>query len=230
MVHIFDNDNQIADYIGKLLIDIGNHTKELRICLSGGNTPRSIYSLLAKNKESDIPWEKMEFFWGDERCVPPGDHQSNYRMAMESFLGPLNIEMDVIHRIKGENDPDFERLRYAEIVKSNTNGVFDLFFLGLGNDGHIASIFPNQMFNLNSRAICEKVIHPDTGQIRITLTGNIINASKNVVFLVTGSGKSDIVREVIQRTGEWNKYPASHIQPKEGKLIWLLDKNAAALL
>ena len=147
---------------------------------------------------------------------------------MESLFDKIDISDDQIFRIKGENNPVAEKERYKNVVLSNTNGIFDITLLGLGTDGHTASIFPNQMNLLNSKEVCELAIHPDSGQVRITLTGHIINAAKKILFLVCGSEKSRVVYEILYQKGEWKKYPASHINPVDGEIIWILDREAAA--
>ena len=224
---VFDNFQEIADFV-RAIICADVSLKNLNIALSGGSTPRSIYSLLSENKSPFIPWEIIRFFWGDERCVPPDNAESNYLMAKESLFDKIDISDDQVFRIMGENNPIAERERYDNIVLSNTKGIFDITFLGLGTDGHTASIFPDQMNLLNSREACELAIHPDSGQVRITLTGNIINASKKILFLVTGSEKAQVVYEILSCKGAWDKYPASHINPVDGEIIWILDRKAAA--
>jgi 6-phosphogluconolactonase len=227
-IKIFNNNREIADYLVHLLASAITHDRTFQMCLSGGNTPKSIFSLISGMKAPAIPWDNVGFFWGDERCVPPDHVDSNYLMAANSLLNKLNIREECIFRIMGENDPDIEKKRYGQIVQTNTRGVFDLAFLGLGMDGHTASIFPDQMYILESNDTCEKAVHPESGQIRITLTGKIINASRRIVFLVTGSEKSEIVHSILNRTGDWADYPASYIHPANGQVLWLLDKEAGS--
>lgn len=225
-IKIFNDSMEIGDFVRSTISK--DLFKKFHMCLSGGNTPRSIYTLLSVNKKPFIQWENIKFYWGDERCVPPDNQSSNYLMVKEALFDKIHPAKDQIFNIKGENDPDLEKERYRNVIISNTKGIFDLTFLGIGTDGHTASIFPNQMHLLLSDNICEKVVHPDSGQIRITLTGPILNASRKIIFLVTGSEKSQVVYEILHKKGEWEKYPASHIKSIDGETFWILDKKAAA--
>jgi 6-phosphogluconolactonase len=226
-IQIFNNYTEIADFVRSTIVkDLVR--KNFTMALSGGNTPRSVYSLLAENKKPLISWEKIMFFWGDERCVHPENQESNYKMAKETLFDKIHPAEDKICRIKGENNPELEKDRYGKVVFSNTKGIFDLMFLGLGTDGHTASIFPDQMHLLTSDEVCGIATHPDSGQIRVTLTGPILNASKKIVFIVTGSEKSKVVYDILHKEGDWKKYPASYIKPVDGEIIWILDRNAAA--
>lgn len=229
-IKIFENDQEIADYLVHYLSRVISPDNFFHLCLSGGNTPKSIFSLISNVKKPVIPWKNVVFYWGDERCVSPDHPDSNYLMAKNSLIDKLDIREECIFRIMGESNPEIEKERYGKIIQLNTNGVFDLVFLGLGTDGHTASIFPNQMRILESKKACAIAIHPDTGQIRITITGNIINKSNQVIFLVTGSEKSGIIYDIVNKTGDWIKYPASHVHPEKGNVIWLLDKKAGSML
>jgi len=226
-IKVFNDYIEIGDFVRSVITEDAVN-ENINMALSGGNTPRSIYALLSEYKKPFIPWEKIKFYWGDERCVPPDNQSSNYLMVKEALFDKIHPAKDRICRIRGENDPDLEKERYKQVVISNTKGIFDLMFLGLGTDGHTASIFPNQMHLLTSEKVCEKAVHPDSGQIRITLTGPILNASRKILFLVTGSEKSQVVYDILHQKGEWEKYPASHIKPIDGQIIWILDKKAAA--
>lgn len=225
-IKVFDSYQEIGDFVRSILLaDVVSGS--FNIALSGGRTPRSVFSHLSEHKKPHIKWDMIKFFWGDERCVPPDHADSNFLMAKESLFNNIDIADDQIFRIKGENNPDAEKERYKMTVLSNTNGIFDLMLLGLGSDGHTASIFPNRMDLLGSKEVCGVAIHPDSGQTRITLTGPVINNSRKILFLVTGSEKSQIVYEILYRKGEWDKYPASYIKPVDGELIWILDRKAA---
>ena len=195
--------------------------------------PKGIFEYLAAHHQNTIGWHKVKFFWGDERCVPPTDSESNYKMAYESLLSRLQIPASNIFRIRGENDPQNEATEYSEIVKKQlpqTNKIpkFDLIMLGLGEDGHTASIFPNQKSLLESEKIYASAVHPETGQKRITLTGKVINNASTIVFIVTGNNKAKVVDEIINQKDNYKNYPASFILPHNGELYWLLDKSAAS--
>ena len=200
------------------------------VALSGGSTPKIVFELLAKSYH-DLDWSKVHFYWGDERCVPPDNSQSNYKMTFESLFKQISISDSNIHRIRGEERPEIEAIRYSEEISknlpsSNEYPQFDLMILGLGDDGHTASIFPDQMQLLKENSFCAVATHPISGQNRITITGNTLNNSTKTAFLVTGQGKTAIVDTIINGKNGAANYPAYHIQPK-GDLIWFLDKNAS---
>lgn len=205
------------------------------VAVSGGSTPRAVYKFIADNFGNSINWHYIKIFFCDERCVPPDDNDSNYKMTDETLLKKINIPAENIFRIKGENDPFREAPSYSEVIKNNAqpkNGLpqFDLVMLGLGEDGHTASIFPDQIDKFYSKNICEVAIHPATGQKRITISGEVINNAKLAAFIVTGEKKSRIVSKILSGSAEKINYPASLVDPKKGKLIWMLDTAAANLL
>jgi 6-phosphogluconolactonase len=172
----------------------------------------------------------MLFFWGDERCVSPDSVDSNYRMA-RPYLEKLHIPEDHIFRIHGEDEPTKEAQRYSKLLAETIplkDGLprFNLILLGLGEDGHTASIFPGNTRLFKSQHICEAVKHPKTGQQRITLTGTVINNAIDVAFIIKGAGKAKIVSKVMNQ--DISDYPASLICPVHGRLTWLLDKEAAS--
>jgi 6-phosphogluconolactonase len=208
--------------------------KPVTIALSGGSTPKLLFKILAEQYKTQVPWEFAHFFWGDERCVPPHDPESNFGVASSVFLEKINIPAENIHRMKGEEDPESEARRYSdEIVKftRKRNGlpVFDLVILGLGDDGHTASIFPGQNELLTSEKICEVAVHPVSGQKRISLTGRVINNADTIVFFVSGSNKAAVVADIIEKPGVTD-YPAASIEPVSGRLEWYLDLDAASML
>jgi 6-phosphogluconolactonase len=208
--------------------------KALTIALSGGSTPRLLFSILGDQFADSVSWEYVHFFWGDERCVPPDNPESNYGMTNIVFLGKINIPPGNIHRVRGEDSPEIEADRYSgEIIKNtrtwNSLPVFDFFILGLGEDGHIVSIFPENKELLKSKKICEVVVHPDSLQKRVTITGMVINNADNIIFLVTGVNKAEIVSLIIESPGIVD-YPAAHVEPAHGILKWYLDIDAARML
>jgi len=229
---IFSNTNEIADQLAEMFSELITSTgnKPFHIALSGGNTPKAIFGYLSEKYGTQLADKRFHFWWGDERCVPSGDDESNYKWATELWLKPIGIAATNIHRIEGENIPEKEAIRYSEEMKNcieTEEGCprFDLIMLGLGDDGHTASIFPNQMNLLTSVNWCEVATHPVSGQKRITLTGKVLNNARKVVFISSGESKAQMVRNIV--TEAKPEYPASHIQPVNGELIWLLDKNSA---
>jgi 6-phosphogluconolactonase len=235
MIKIFKNTNEIAEAIAKLLIDLlkEHGDKPIHIALSGGNTPKIIFTYLNEIYGYKLANNRFHFWWGDERCVPPTNNESNFKWANELWLKPIGIPETNIHRILEENDLVPEATRYSEEMKKWVeimNGAprFDLIMLGLGDDGHTASIFPNQMNLLSSENWCEVAVHPVSRQKRITITGKVINNARKVVFISTGESKAQMVRQIAVEIKP--EFPASHIKPVNGELIWLLDEKAAQLI
>ena len=205
------------------------------IALSGGSTPKLLFDILASDYRLDLPWEQLAYFWGDDRCVPPDHEQSNYGMTRQRFLEPLGIPETQVYRIHGEADPRAEAPRYSRILMEQLpleRGIprFDLVLLGLGTDGHTASVFPHEAHLWDSPEFCEVATHPDSGQKRITLTGQVINQAARVVFLVTGDSKAARVDEIFGKKDPYRTYPATRVAPVNGTLIWLLDRAAASNL
>ena len=209
----------------------GHEQGKLTVALSGGSTPKLLFERLASQYADKVDWSRIHFFWGDERCVAPEDSDSNYGVAKAMLFDKVQIADDNVHRVFGESDPDQERSRYEnEIyghVEIDENAIpqFDLVILGMGEDGHTASIFPHQSKFLKSDQVCEVAIHPQTAQKRITLTGPVLNRAKKVVFLITGENKANVLAQVINKTGDFESYPASHIA--SDNLCFYVDAAAA---
>jgi 6-phosphogluconolactonase len=205
------------------------------MALSGGTTPQSLFRHLSENYAEKIPWENVHFFWVDERCVSPDDPESNFGMAKNLLFDNIEIPLENVHRIKGENDPETEVDRYADEILKYVPLMFNLprfdwIWLGMGDDGHVASIFPDQLALIHSDKICAKAIHPVTKQKRVTLTGRALNHTKRASFLVTGAAKAPMVNTILKVPGKNNRFPAFHIKPSEGILEWYLDEEAAIKL
>ncbi len=207
------------------------------IALSGGSTPKILFNQVARvAPQEKVNWEYLHFFWGDERCVPPDDSESNYKMAREYLLDHIRVPDSNIHRVHGEADPPGEAVRYAaeidRIVKKKLGGFprFDWIFLGMGADGHTASLFPGAD-TLNVRdQICTPAVHPGSGQRRISLTLPVINRAARISFLVVGEKKQERVAEILEKKSGYEKYPAGRVAPVEGVLEWCLDSEAAGKL
>ncbi|MHA7129622.1 6-phosphogluconolactonase [Algoriphagus namhaensis] len=209
--------------------------KVTHVALSGGNSPRKIFDHLAENHGEEIDWTKVNIYWVDERCVHPLNEESNFKMTRDHLLSKINIPEENIHRMRGEDNPHEEAKRYGELLDKllpAENGVpeFDLIVLGLGDDGHTASIFPDSMELWDSEENCAVAAHPTSGQKRVTLTGKVINTAQAVAFLVTGENKAKIVREITRHQGDYKKYPASLVNPDTPDFIWFLDEEAASEL
>jgi len=233
---IFDNLNDLNKDFTLWLKELLSENEPLTIALSGGTTPKSLFDYWAKNHAEDIEWSKIKFFWSDERCVWPDNDDSNYKIAKDHLFDHLPISQENIFRIRGENDPYKEARSYSDLLLNEVeqvNGIpqFDILMLGMGEDGHTASIFPHEMNLWDSSNLCVVATHPKTRQMRVSLSGRTINAAKNVAFLVTGAAKAKKVQAVIEdKEKAQEKYPAAKVQPISGNLIWFLDSKAAKLL
>lgn len=225
----------VAELFAKRWADLGKDKSSVHIALSGGSTPKLLFRLLAEQYKDLVPWEKLHLWWGDERCVPPDHDESNYKMTKELLISQVPILEQNVHRILGESLPEDEAKRYgAEIMKHVpiVDGLprFDLIILGMGTDGHTASIFPHEMELMMAPEICAVAIHPDSGQNRVSLTGPVINHAKEIAFLVTGENKAQKIKEIFEKTHSSQAYPAAHIHPVNGQLFWYLDEAAAAII
>ncbi|MBV8801034.1 MAG: 6-phosphogluconolactonase [Alphaproteobacteria bacterium] len=203
-----------------------------RMALSGGNTPRLLYEVLGSEYRDRIEWDRVELFWGDERFVPHGDPRSNYRMARETLLARAPVLIDNIHPIVTDGEPDPAARRYELLLKnvygaeflSPERPLFDLVLLGLGDDGHTASLFPGAPALEEAAHWVVAAAGHDVP--RITLTYPALESSRAVAFLVAGADKAEIVRRVI--SGD-DSLPASRVRP-QGEIVWFLDRAAASEL
>jgi 6-phosphogluconolactonase len=202
------------------------------IALSGGHTPEHIYTLLSMPPFRDnMPWKDTFLFWGDERCVPLDDKDNNARMAMSFLLQNVAIQPSNIYRIPVNLPPAAAALAYEHTLKSffgNEEPCFDLILLGLGENGHTASLFPGTDVINEKLRLVKEVYVEEQKMSRITMTLPLINLAYNILFLAEGSGKANILKEVL--AGEKDKYPAQLIAPLHGSLYWFIDNAAAALL
>jgi len=203
------------------------------VALSGGSTPRGVYSLLAERPDN-LPWNKMFLFFGDERHVPPDHPDSNYRMAQEALLSKVPVPATNVFRIRTELDANQaaqeyeDQLRSFFALKPGEFPRFDLIMLGLGDDGHTASLFPGSAaLNETSRLVVANWVEKFQ-QYRITLTYPVLNHAAEVMFLVSGAGKAQILKDVL--SGEGERYPAQRVRSENGVLLWLVDQDAARLL
>lgn len=231
--HIADTPGQVARDFAEFFEQWLAEKKEpVNIALSGGSTPAVLFRLWTETYHDRIDWEQIHFFWGDERCVPPDDEESNFKMANDLFLSAVGVPSCNIHRLRGELPGEAEAGRYGEEIAEclpERDGwpVFDLIMLGMGGDGHTASIFPHQMNLLESEEICALAEHPVSGQERVTLTGKVLNNAREVVFLVTGQSKAEKVSSILNGESGASEYPAAHVNPPHGQLHWFMDQKAA---
>lgn len=235
-ITISNNLDELSDNFAKILLDILESKEGLiSIALSGGSTPKAVLDYLAKYYKDKIVWNKINFFWGDERCVPPNHPESNYLMAHNHLFSKIDINSKNIFKIDGSNNPKIEAENYSKIIRKNVilrNKIpsFDLVMLGLGEDGHTASIFPDSISLINDSRICAVAKHPVSNQKRITLTGTALNNSNKIIFLVTGKSKSKVLDVILNKKEGFEKLPASLVNPIYSELVWLLDTEAANLL
>ena len=232
---IYPDKKELAAKFAQYFADFVKDRDIVHVALSGGSTPKIVFEVLASEYKEIVDWDKVNFYWGDERCVPPEHPESNYKMTLVHLFSKIDVPEANIHRIKGENEPVKEAGSYSDILDRNlqkAGGIpqFDLVILGMGEDGHTASIFPHEIELWDSTANCVVANHPESGQKRVSITGKIINSARNVVFLVTGEGKADKVDEIINRSGAYENYPASLVIPESGNLIWFMDEDAASRL
>jgi 6-phosphogluconolactonase len=207
------------------------------IALAGGSTPKSLYNLVATNARTTLPWDRMFFFWGDERHVPPTDPESNYRMAEEAMLSKVPVPPGNVFRIKTENPEaaaaaeDYEKaIRKFFGLEPGQFPRFDLILLGMGPDGHTASLFPGTTaLQEKSRLVVANWVEKMKTH-RITLTLPVLNAARCVTFLVSGTDKAPALKAVLEENVPAEQYPAKLIKPSDGKLIWLIDRAAASQL
>jgi 6-phosphogluconolactonase len=224
MIEIFSNAQELArgaaEYFvarsGEAVARKGSFT----VALSGGSTPKILYQLLV---DLDVPWSKTHFFWSDERHVPPDHPDSNYRMTYEAMLSRVPVPESNVHRIHGENPDAADAANEYE----QTLLPLDLILLGLGTDGHTASIFPGSEVLHETERLIAAVWVEKFNAYRITMTLPLLNNSGSVLFLVSGAEKAEVVKEVLEGP---KKYPAQLVQPTHGQLLWMLDKDAASYL
>ncbi len=201
------------------------------IALSGGSTPRTLYELLAQEPyRSQINWSDLQVFFGDERCVPPDHPDSNYRMARDALLTRVPIPEQNVHRMKGELEPQIAAAEYGRMLKQKFgDGGLDIVLLGMGDDGHTASLFPGTEALSETEHRCVANYVEKFKSSRITLTAPFINRSRQVLVLVSGASKAARVKEVLEGPHDPQRLPIQLIQPTNGSLTWLLDVAAAGM-
>ncbi|MBA2453294.1 MAG: 6-phosphogluconolactonase [Chloroflexia bacterium] len=235
MLRIYPSVGDLQDACAEQVAQALKPTTEsqtMTIALSGGSTPRHMHELLAQRPHVD--WSRVHVFWGDERTVPPDHEESNFRMAKESLLDRASIPEDQIHRMAGEKDPVVAAEEYEKKIQAVFNvrppemPRFDVVILGMGADGHTASLFPDTkaLLELKRYAVANHV--PQQNTVRLTLTFPVLNAAQLVIFMVAGADKAGAVERCLQGTEDVP--PAGQVQPTDGQRRWLLDAEAAARL
>jgi 6-phosphogluconolactonase len=207
------------------------------VALNGGNTPSRLFQLLATDYDKEVVWSKVHVFWGDERCVRVDDPGSSYGQAQDLLLKHVPIRSLNIHRIKGELGPVEAAKAYAFTLKAYASPPlewprFDLVYLGMGEDGHTASLFPGSAVDVSEPTTPVTADYQDRPASRVTLTPVVFNEARMIAFMAAGEKKAETLAAVLSDTHTGNpvQYPAQRIKPKDGRLIWLVDESAASKL
>ncbi len=233
-----DLNNAASESIAEILTQAVHLRGTANIGLSGGSSPIGVYEALAQNQSHySVPWSEVHFFWGDERCVPPEYSDSNYRQAFDNFLSKIPASAENIHRIKGELSPQDAVSDYIHVLSNFAKGktpwpVFDIALMGMGEDGHTASLFPGRISPgedvspvIQVNASCQ-----DRPAARVTLTPMVFNASRNVIFLIVGEAKARMLQIALSDHLDPENIPVQRIQPAQGNIIWHVDSSAAKLI
>jgi len=238
MIRIFDDVDALGLGVAELFVEKACKAVKERgrftLSLAGGETPRRIYEMLGKAPYNHlIPWEKVHVYWGDERYVSANDSRSNQGMARKALLDRVPIPLEQIYPIVCESTPQQTAEDYEKVITANFYGqtpAFDFIFLGLGSDGHTASLFPfTSVLNEKDRWVGH--VHLlDLDSHRVTLTAPLINHGVTIVFMVTGAAKAEIVRDVLEGPKDIQRLPSQLIAPQNGELFWMLDQAAGRLL
>ena len=241
-IHRFSDTQELTRAAAGLFLEVGRQAITQRnrflVALSGGSTPKTLYSILASEDHAQqLDWSKVHFLFGDERSVPPAHPDSNFAMANAMLFSPLHIPSTQIHRIRGEDPPEAAAAHYETTLRHLTAAVpgqwpqLDLVLLGMGDDGHTASLFPGTASLTEGTRWVVPGTSPQGTRARVTLTLGVINHASVVLFLIAGRNKAAVVRRVLeQRPGDPGPYPAALVRPETGRLLWYLDHAAASEL
>jgi len=235
-VQVLSDIEAIGQEAASLFVNASRNSVAIRrrfvVAISGGSTPRRLYTLLSTEPYRDqIDWRNVYFFWADERCVPKGNEESNFKTAFERLLSKVPIPDGNIHRIKGEEEPEKAARAYEEDIKKffGMSGlpVFDLVILGMGEDGHTASLFPGSKSLEETDRLTVPVYLDKPNWSRITLTLPVLNNAAQILFLVAGQAKAAVVSEILGDGEKKRQFPAGLISPIQGNVTWLIDQEAA---
>ncbi len=238
-IRIFRSLSDISRSAGTILVEQSMKAIQERgqflVVLNGGSTPAGTFQLLATGFREKVDWEHIQVFWGDERCVPAGDPESSYGQARDLLLRHVPIPESNIHRIEGELSPAEAAKDYSMLLQKLASPPlawprFDLVFLGMGEDGHTASLFPGSPLDVSEPVLAVTGQYQDRPAQRVTLTPPVFNTARRVVFMASGEKKAATLAEVLSDRYNPELYPAQRIDPKDGKLIWLVDEDAASRL
>lgn len=231
---------ELSEQAARFFVDVARQAvgREGRftVCLSGGSTPRSTYGLLVREPlRNAVSWRHVHIFWGDERCIPSDDPDNHYRMAWDLMLSKLPLPAENIHPVRGAaSNPEGAAVEYEALLQSffglASHGIpsFDLIFLGMGADGHIASLFPGSAGLSESRRLVVSHYVSQLQATRLTLTLPVLNHARQIIFLVSGESKAPALRAVLQGGGTQEELPARLVRPVSGRVLWLIDEAAAS--
>lgn len=234
MVHIFKDLDELSRAAAEMFVDLVNQSiaahGRFSLALSGGQTPRQLYGILAEAPFRErIHWQAVHIFWGDERCVPANDPRSNALMAQEALLNHVPVPSSQIHSVQGDLLPAQAAEQYEAKLRDffgEQPPVFDLILLGLGDNGHTASLFPHTPVLDEKKRWVAEVYVAEQEMYRVTFTAPLINQAHQVIFLVSGAEKALALREVLEGAYRPQQYPAQLICPASSHPIWLVDKAA----
>jgi 6-phosphogluconolactonase len=238
-IHIFNDLEELSRAAANLFIEQAEQSiseqNRFLVALNGGSTPAHLFELLATDEHEKAEWSKVHVFWGDERCVTPDDPGSNYGQARDILLTHVLIPDSNIHRIKGELGPAEASKDYFLTLREFAAPPlewprFDLVYLGMGEDGHTASLFPGSPVDVPEPTMPVTAHYQDRPANRVTLTPVVFNSAYMIVFMATGEKKANPLVEVLSDRYNPGRYPAQRIDPKDGRLIWLVDEAAASKL
>jgi len=234
-IAILNTQGEMVRYAVKHFITIANESikkrGEFHVALSGGSTPKVIFQRLAQpENRQEVDWSKVKLYWSDERCVPPTDLESNYRMAMDAGFSSLPVLPEHIFRLHGELDPQKAADDYNELIQGHLpNQQFDLVMLGMGGDGHTASLFPGtEGLAVNDRFVIANYV-PEKETWRLSFTFKLINLSRHIAFYAMGPGKADMLKRVLSGN-ESPPLPSQNVGTEQTKALWIVDQDAAKLL
>jgi 6-phosphogluconolactonase len=237
-IHVSKNtaelSKDLADRIVRLIEDTLRKQDRFTFVLSGGSTPKALYALLSESTYSEnIAWERLHFFWGDERAVPFEDDRNNAKMCYEQLLNKVNVPAENIHIMRTDLSPVESAVAYEKVLRSyfkEGEPTFDFVLLGMGDDGHTLSLFPGTEVVHESDAWVSAFFLKAQDMYRITLTAPVVNAAKYVAFMATGAGKAETLKSVLEGDKNLDKFPSQIIKPENGELHWFVDEAAAAQL
>ncbi len=239
MIRVFKDINQLSQYAANSFVETANQSIAERgrflVVLSGGNTPMQLYKLLGESFHNKVDWTHTHFFWGDERCVPVDDAGNSYGQTKKVLFDKINIPNENIHRVLSELEPDSASKEYANTLSGFAESPltwprFDLTLLGMGDDGHTASLFPNSPVDMDLPTLAVTANYQGRPANRVTLTPKVLNSSRKVMFLVAGKSKAVTLSRVFSDNYMPVELPVQRIAPEDGSLTWLIDEEAGSLL